>query len=65
MTWNVNFPKIEFNPDYPTFGVVWETRDTADRPENPVEGQRVFDSDLGQPIWFDGDDWVDAQGSTV
>jgi hypothetical protein len=43
--------------------VVWESG--SSRPSNPVEGQRFFDTDLGQPIWYDGTDWVDATGSTV
>lgn len=45
--------------------VVWNANYTANRPSTPVEGQRFFDRDLGQPIWYDGTDWVDAQGATV
>ncbi|OYR68159.1 hypothetical protein [Halorubrum ezzemoulense] len=45
--------------------VVWESGPTTERPSSPVTGQRYFDTDLGQPIWFDGSDWVDAQGNTV
>jgi len=49
----------------PSSNVVWESGDTSNRPNSPVVGQRFFDSDLGQPIWYDGSDWVDAQGSVV
>lgn len=45
--------------------VVWESDTTANRPGSPVVGQRFFDTDLGQPIWYDGSNWVDATGSTV
>lgn len=46
-------------------GVVWESGTTSGRPGSPVEGQRYFDTDLGQPIWYDGTDWVDSQGTVV
>lgn len=45
--------------------VVWESGTTAGRPGTPVAGQRYFDTDLGKPIWFNGTDWVDAQGTIV
>jgi len=45
--------------------IVLETGVTSDRPNNPVEGQEFFDTDLGQPIWYDGTNWVDADGSVV
>ena len=35
--------------------------DTASRPTAEV-GQQYFDTDLGQPVWFNGTDWVDAMG---
>jgi len=38
---------------------------TSNRPNSPNIGQRVFDNDLGQPIWYDGSDWVDALGDPV
>lgn len=45
--------------------VVWESDTTANRPSGPAVGQRYFDTDLGQPIWYDGSNWVDAQGTSV
>ncbi|ELZ99737.1 hypothetical protein E6P09_14255 [Haloferax mediterranei ATCC 33500] len=45
--------------------VVWESDTTANRPSSPVVGQRFFDTDLGQPIWYDGSAWVDATGTSV
>jgi hypothetical protein len=37
--------------------------DTASR---PTEYQhQYFDTDLGLPIWWDGDNWVNASGTTV
>jgi len=44
---------------------VWQTGSTANRPGSPSAGQRYFDTDLGQPIWYDGAGWVDATGSAV
>lgn len=39
---------------------------TASRPVNSIEtGDYYFDTTLGHPIWYDGDNWVDATGSTV
>jgi hypothetical protein len=46
-----------------TSDVVWNSG--SSRPSTPVEGQRFFDSDLGQPIWYDGSGWVDAQGASA
>jgi hypothetical protein len=45
--------------------VVWENGATSNRPSSPITGQRYFDTDLGQPIWYDGANWVDAQGNSV
>lgn len=39
--------------------------DTSQRPSAPFMGQHYFDTDLGYPIWWDGSNWVDAQGNTV
>lgn len=37
--------------------------------ERPTEGMLVgfeyFDTTLGKPIWWNGNDWVDATGTTV
>ena len=38
---------------------------SANRPENPKEGQCYFDTTLKQPIWFDGEGWVDAMGNRI
>lgn len=39
---------------------------TANRPTAELQtGQYYFDTTLGQPIWYDGTDWVDATGTTV
>lgn len=43
--------------------VVWGSGNS--RPNSPKTGQRFFDTSLGQPIWYDGSKWVDAQGSQV
>lgn len=48
---------------YEVANVVWDSG--SSRPSSPVVGQRFFDTSLGQPIWFNGTDWVDAQGTTV
>ncbi|MFW6122251.1 MAG: hypothetical protein ACOC80_15315 [Petrotogales bacterium] len=37
----------------------------TDKPSSPSTGEMFFDTDLGQPIWYDGTDWVDAEGSTI
>ena len=38
---------------------------SANRPEDPKEGQCYFDTTLKQPIWFDGESWVDAMGNKI
>lgn len=35
------------------------------RPETPYLYQVFFDSNLGQPIWWSGEDWVDSEGNIV
>ena len=37
---------------------------TVSRPTGET-GMMIFDTTLGQPIWYDGTNWVDAQGVTV
>jgi len=54
----------DFNQNQ-TSGVVWANSTTSNRPSNPKTGQRYFDTTIGQPIWYDGSNWVDAQGATV
>jgi hypothetical protein len=44
---------------------IWKSGSSAGRPPSPTKGQRYFDDSLGQPIWYDGSNWVDAQGSKV
>lgn len=39
---------------------------TAQRPITfLVVGQFYFDTTLGYPIWYDGNDWVDSSGTVV
>lgn len=35
---------------------------TLGRPESPAVGCMYFDTDLGQPIWWNGVEWIDALG---
>lgn len=44
---------------------VWDTGATADRPSSPSTGQRFFDTDLAKPIWWDGSEWINADGTTA
>ena len=37
----------------------------ADRPTPASLGQCFFDVDLNKPIWFNGSDWVDSNGTIV
>lgn len=34
------------------------------RPPDPVTGAMHFDTDLGQPVWWNGAGWIDANGET-
>lgn len=38
---------------------------TQDRPEEPSLYAMYFDTDLGIPVWWNGEEWVDAEGNTV
>lgn len=38
---------------------------TANRPTTVSTGFMYFDTTLGQPIWWDGAQWVDATGATA
>jgi hypothetical protein len=39
---------------------------TAARPGQSLQvGQFYFDTTLGYPIWYDGNDWVDSSGTVV
>lgn len=45
---------------------VTESGATADRPVKGLwVGRMYFDTTLGQPIWYDGSDWVDATGASA
>lgn len=46
----------------PIGNAVWNHGESASRPPNPTQGQRYFDNDLGQPVWFHNGEWVDALG---
>lgn len=41
--------------------------DTASRPAVATVGQMYFDTELepAQPIWWNGEDWVDSAGSVI
>lgn len=39
--------------------------ETNDRPAEPRLYEMYFDTDLGIPVWWDGEDWVDAGGQVV
>lgn len=41
------------------------TGTTAQRPAQPVVGQRYYDTTLGIPIWYNGTVWKNAAGTTV
>lgn len=38
---------------------------TAQRPSDAQAGDTFLDTTLGQPIWFDGTNWIDATGAVV
>jgi hypothetical protein len=38
---------------------------TSDRPSSPNKGFNYYDRDLNQPIWWNGNDWIDATGTVV
>lgn len=38
---------------------------TANRITNPIAGTLVFDTTLNKPIWYNGHNWVDANGNNV
>jgi hypothetical protein len=38
---------------------------TQERPTPSVVGTRFFDATLGQPIWWNGFNWVNAMGGAV
>lgn len=43
-----------------------DTGNTASRPTYSLQtGQMYFDTDLGQPIWYNGTNWVNAAGVVV
>ena len=38
---------------------------TASRPSYDIVGEMLFDTTLNKPIWWSGENWVDATGSVV
>jgi len=38
---------------------------TEERPDSPEDYEFYFDTDLGQPIWYNGTEWVDYEGNTL
>jgi hypothetical protein len=45
--------------------LAWDSGTTVNRPSSPNTGERYFDTDIGKPIWYNGSNWVDAQGNIV
>ena len=41
------------------------TSTREDRPKNPVKGYMFFDQSLGIPIWWNGSNWIKADGTIV
>lgn len=50
---------------YNSHTVKTQVDNTASRPSSPETGVQYFDTTLGQPIWYDGTNWVDSAGTTV
>jgi len=42
---------------------IWDSG--TSRPSSPVTGRQFFDTSLGQPIWWNGNTWVDGDGTSV
>ena len=38
---------------------------TEDKPTTPVTGMMYFDTTLNKPVWYNGSNWVDANGNNV
>ena len=38
---------------------------TSDRPVGELVGETYFDTTLNKPIWFNGTNWVDVNGTTI
>lgn len=38
---------------------------TGSRPGTPVTGQMYFDTTVGRPTWYDGTNWIQADGTIV
>jgi hypothetical protein len=36
---------------------------SANRPGSPNTGEIYFDTTIGKPIWYNGADWVNADGN--
>ena len=45
----------------------WVTRSgaTGSRPSSPSAGEMYLDTTVGKPIWYDGSQWIDANGTGV
>ena len=43
----------------------WDSGVTNQRPPNAIIGTMFYDTTLNQPIWFNGNTWVDSTGSSV
>lgn len=59
--WLTFFTKLGF-----TMESMRESGVSANRPTKGLWiGRSYFDTTLGYPIWYDGTQWVDAQGNTA
>lgn len=56
-------PKVNINVD----GGSGNNKHAGSTEERPVKGMLTgfcyFDTDLGKPLWWNGEGWVDANGS--
>jgi hypothetical protein len=46
----------------------WKPEDNVlktQRPSDPKIGTMIFDATLGKPIWFNGTEWVDSNGTQI
>ena len=52
------------NNDY-TFKNLFLNNVNNERPQQPEKGYHMFDTNINKAIWYNGTNWVDAQGTTV
>lgn len=54
--------KIDYLKNQP-LNYICQLISTANRPTDAVQGQMIYDYTLKMPLWFDGDNWKDANGT--